>query len=390
MTMAADFREKMIELAGRAVATAPRCANEESTKLFLVVPFISFLGYDPLNPNEVFPEHGADFSEKYKNRVDFAILKGETPIIAIECKTVGAALRDDRGQLRSYFNAAKSVKMGILTDGLMWEFFADSDEPNLMDENPFLSVDLREVAKGKLDESAVEGLKALHKTAFDPENIGAEAKRKHIFNSVLRNIGQLSQDPSEAFCRMLLQQAGITHARQKTIDEYRSVIQRAFREFINQQILQRLDLQNRDTEKPDSIERLLSVKEDSQAGSGSKISTSDLELSVFKWVQHRLAFLVDDDELFSEIQNVKFRDYQGKFVIYYKMERKGRLFDFIERKNPDGIGQYHFVLPEDLNLGVRERSTDTLADLDNDLIKIFRARVTAIGKAAPPSRSQPQ
>jgi hypothetical protein len=58
------------------VNIAPRCTNEESTNPILILPFLNFLGYDDRNPDEVCPEHGADFSEKYKNRVDFAILKG--------------------------------------------------------------------------------------------------------------------------------------------------------------------------------------------------------------------------------------------------------------------------------------------------------------------------
>ncbi|MEP9378861.1 hypothetical protein ABLE91_19245 [Aquabacter sp. CN5-332] len=72
-TVPSDFRERLIDLAKRGVQNAPRCANEESTKMFLVLPLIGFLGYDHLDPNEVFPEHHCDFSEKYKNKVDFAI-----------------------------------------------------------------------------------------------------------------------------------------------------------------------------------------------------------------------------------------------------------------------------------------------------------------------------
>jgi hypothetical protein len=169
--MSDDFRQKVIAFAGRALDMAPRCANEESTKLFLILPFIALLGFDDRNPHEVCPEHAADFSDKYKNRVDFAILKNDTPIIAIECKPVGAALKDDRGQLRSYFNAAPSVKMGVLTDGIVYEFYADSDEPNMMDNTAFLTVDLRQVAKGKVEESVFDGLRGLTKPAFDPENI---------------------------------------------------------------------------------------------------------------------------------------------------------------------------------------------------------------------------
>jgi predicted type IV restriction endonuclease len=35
---------------------------------------LTTLGYDVANPDEVFPEHHADFSEKYQNKVDYAIL----------------------------------------------------------------------------------------------------------------------------------------------------------------------------------------------------------------------------------------------------------------------------------------------------------------------------
>lgn len=157
---------------------AIRCVNEESTKLFLILPFLNLLGYDDRNPDEVCPEHSADFSEKYKNRVDFAILMGEKPVIAIECKAVGLPLKDERGQLRSYFNAAPTVKMGVITDGLIYEFYADSDEPNMMDQNAFLCFDLREIAKGKIENSVDEGLRSLQKINFDPEKYRSRGQEK--------------------------------------------------------------------------------------------------------------------------------------------------------------------------------------------------------------------
>jgi predicted type IV restriction endonuclease len=69
--MTDDFRQALISFANRMTSVAPRCTNEESTKIFLILPFLTVLGYDDRNPNEVCPEHGADFSDKYKNRVDF-------------------------------------------------------------------------------------------------------------------------------------------------------------------------------------------------------------------------------------------------------------------------------------------------------------------------------
>lgn len=373
-----EYRDKLVEFARRAATAAPRCANEESTKMFLVVPMISFLGYDPMDPNEVFPEHHCDFSEKYKNRVDFAIFKAGDPVIAIESKPAGASsLRDDRGQLRSYFNAAKTVKMGILTDGLIWEFYADSDEPNMMDANPFLRFDLREVARGKVDDSALEGLYSLGKSVFDPENIGAEAKRKHIYNSVLAQVATIFAEPPEEFARPLLKKAGIGHISQKALEEYRPLIQGAFREFINRQILHRLDLPKPDQPPPAGT----TPPEPAPVSPGpDPIVTTDRELQVFNWALKRLAFLVRDDALFSEISAIDYKDYQGKFVVFYKMERKGRLFEFLESRTAGG---FRFIFPEESGLSPADVTVQALAEIDAPLLATFKARVAAIAKAPP-------
>ena len=54
-------------------------------------------------------------------------------------------MKDDRGQLKSYFNASPTITLGVLTDGLQYEFYADSDKPNMMDDTAFLKINLREI-----------------------------------------------------------------------------------------------------------------------------------------------------------------------------------------------------------------------------------------------------
>jgi hypothetical protein len=373
--MSEEFRLKIRAFAERTVSLAPRCANEESTKLFLILPFLNFLGYDDRNPDEVCPEHGADFSEKYKNRVDFAILKNDKPVIAIECKTVGMPLKDERGQLRSYFNAAPTVKMGVITDGLVYEFYADSDEPNMMDQNAFLVLDLREVAKGKIENSVDEGLRSLQKSRFDPDNIGAEAKRKLIFQNLVQQIAKLAEEPSEQFVRLLLQNAGLSHVRAKALTEYIDLARSAFREFVSIRILQRLDLPTKGLE----IEKSMSVSE-IQTNEGIQkvddgIVTTEGEMEVFHFVKRRLSFLVKDDYLYEEIDNVEYRDYKGKFVVFYKKERSGRIFDFIE----GGVKKYNFDFGDQAS-GVM--STDKLTDIDTALLTIFTRRVTEMAGPA--------
>ncbi|MBO6037796.1 MAG: type I restriction enzyme HsdR N-terminal domain-containing protein [Acetobacter sp.] len=278
---ASDFDQKFKSFAVRAQELVSHCTNEEATKQFLILPFIEFLGYDTRDPREFVPEYAADFSDKYKNRVDYAILKNKAPIIALECKACGCALKDERGQLRAYFNAVPTIKMGILTDGMIYEFYADSDEPNMMDSKAFFSFNLYDVAKGKIEESTLNGIMSLQKSSFDPDNIGAEAKRNLIFQSLVQQIEELSQNPSEPFVRLLLQGAGLTHGR-KAIVEYTSLTKEAFSTFINLKILQKLDLPQKvqdkmqDIEKPTAPEKIPEKIEVSDPEERQKISLAML------------------------------------------------------------------------------------------------------------------
>jgi hypothetical protein len=97
-----EFRKRALQHASTVFKRAPKIDNEAKTNASLVQPFLALLGYDVANPDEVSPEHHADFSEKYQNKVDYAILHEGKPVIALESKRVGAPMKDDRGQSRGY------------------------------------------------------------------------------------------------------------------------------------------------------------------------------------------------------------------------------------------------------------------------------------------------
>jgi hypothetical protein len=89
---------------------------------------------------------------------------------------------------------------------------------------------------------------------------------------------------------------------------------------------------------------------------------------VLNYVKQRLAFLVKDEAMFREIENIGFRDYQGKFVIFYKRERKGRMLDLVEGEAP----RLRITFAEG-----GEASGDTVStlQLDGPLLAIFAKRV---------------
>ena len=212
------------------------------------------------NPDEVSPEHHADFSEKYQNKVDYAILRAGLPVIAFESKKVNAPLRDDRGQLKSYFNALHSITLGVLTDGLRYEFYADSDKPNMMDDAAFLKLNLKEIdAMGTIEENLLGGVAAIRKDIFNPENVGAEAKRKLLIESIVQTLKAFKESPSNELVHFFLSYGDTgsligLKVTKKVIEKYRQDVREAVDSFVAQEVLARFDYAPKDVVKA-TIER---------------------------------------------------------------------------------------------------------------------------------------
>jgi hypothetical protein len=261
--------------------------------------------------------------------------------------------------------------MGLLTDGLVFEFYADSDEPNMMDANAFLTVNLRDVAGGRLEESVLDGLRSLQKGQFDPENIGAEAKRKLVFQKFLHEITALAEKPNEAFTRMLLKAAGIQHVRDKTLPDFQDLVGAAFREFVNVKILQRLELTRASPPTPPvtQTDALATPTEPTKAEETTP--PSQTELDVLAFVKRRLAFLSEDEKLFDAIEKIGYNDFKGKFVVFYERARSGRLFDFYEggTRGP----KYRFAFADIAEEVTTDKLTGTVIDVP--LLQVFKRRV---------------
>lgn len=75
-----------------------------------------------------------------------------------------------------------------------------------------------------------------------------------------------------------------------------------------------------------------------------------------------------DDNLFDEIENIDYRKYKGKFVVFHRRERAGRLFDFSESKSK----KYTFDFGPEAG---GEVPTDKLLDIDKLLAAAFTRRV---------------
>jgi hypothetical protein len=303
-------------------------------------------------------------------------MRGDEPIIAIECKALGSSKVDDRGQLKRYFNAEKAVKLGILTDGLVYEFFVDSVEPNLMDDSPFMTLDLRAAAAGELTDAVVKGLHALTKTQYDPGTVSESARLGLVYRAFYSYFQREIDNPGEDLTRFLPSQNGIRHIRANALRTYQDLARSAMRDVFAHHLLKKLDLGGVGMAEPKPA--LQAAEATSPNGKGNadapKTEITEVEQSVFDYIRRRLAFLVaGDQELYDRIERIAAKDYQGKFVIYLGMERKGRILDFYEGRNG---GPMKFVFVDDPN----PVETTNVKTLDDRLVASFRRSVAAIGQ----------
>ena len=137
-----EFLDNIKKLGKKVVAQKELLQTEEATKNALVMPFIVALGYDVFDPEEVVPEYVADVGMKKGEKVDYVLIANGEPQMIIECKKANCVLQpEDKAQLHRYFGVLADVRFGILTNGIVYRFYSDIDNDNIMDDDPFLEID---------------------------------------------------------------------------------------------------------------------------------------------------------------------------------------------------------------------------------------------------------
>lgn len=231
-----DLIDQLRLLSSRIAATKDMIQTEEATKNAMIMPFIQLLGYNVFDPMEVTPELIADIGIKKGEKVDYAILRDGKPIMLFECKKSGAELQiQHAGQLFRYFHVTET-RFGVLTNGLIYKFFTDLEQPNKMDETPFFEFNILE-----FKERDVEELKKFAKSAFDVDTILATANDLKYVRAIKNRLAELTAEPSDDFVRLLA--ADLIGNRRFTpaiLEQFRLIAKRSFEQLIGEKINERL------------------------------------------------------------------------------------------------------------------------------------------------------
>ncbi len=209
--------------------------TEEATKTALVMPFISMLGYDIFDPNEVVPEYTADHGTKKGEKVDYAIIKDGKAIILFECKWHGIDLdKEHKSQLYRYFSVTEA-RFAILTNGIIYRFYSDIDEPNKMDSKPFLELNMLDI-----NETVVEELKKFTRSFFDLDKTITIATELKYTNSIKRILSKQINQPSEEFVKFFASQVYPNKLTKSVKQLFEGLVKKALQQFLNDRINERL------------------------------------------------------------------------------------------------------------------------------------------------------
>ncbi len=246
-----DFRERIYALAARVAELREHTCSEEATKNALILPFLHALGYDTSDPRIVEPEFTADVGTKKGEKVDYAIKRDGLPIMLIEAKCCGSPLDQGKAnQLLRYFHTTKSARIGILTDGVVYQFFSDLDQPNVMDSNPFMTFDF-----SAIEDALIPELKKLANDRFDIEaTLAAAQDLKHI-RQLKGLLAKELRDPSDELVRYFARDVHKGHFRSNIIECFREKLRLAFQHHINDTINDRLQTAMQDNAYPEPTEQ---------------------------------------------------------------------------------------------------------------------------------------
>ena len=231
-----EFEDKLAQVARRARDYASSLDTEEATKNALVMPFISqVLGYDVFDPQEVVPEFVADLGLKKGEKIDYAIMREGKVNILVEAKKVGSELSlAHASQLVRYFHTSEA-RIGVLTNGRVWNFYTDLDKANILDERPFLVLDLLDI-----DPVTVPKLEQLAKGSFDLDSVIAAAEELKYVSAIKREISAEMAAPSDELVKVLAKRVYSGYMNAKAVETFTRLTEEAARQYINDRVNARL------------------------------------------------------------------------------------------------------------------------------------------------------
>lgn len=184
--------------------------NEAQTRVVLIDPFLKLLGYTTSNPTEVEVEYVCDIGTKKGEKIDYALKKDNKVVVLIEAKGSHITLDDSHlNQLIRYYGVS-TARIGILTNGLEYRFYADSFRRNVLDTKPFYVFNVLDCT-----DKDVEVLKLFTKENFNVSSAVNYADSASYKQFLLDFLEIQMQNPTDELLNLMLDTSSVSLNKDK-------------------------------------------------------------------------------------------------------------------------------------------------------------------------------
>lgn len=201
----------------------------------------------------------------------------------------------------------------LLTIGLIYRFFTDLDNPNKMDSDPFLSINILDIR-----ENQVRELKKFCKSEFDIDSIFSTASELKYVHEFKNQFAEQVENPSDELTRLFLQGCYTGQKTQAVIEKFRPLLKKALNDYISETMNDKIknalggsggsvSVSEKPTAEPVSTEKDADVSDSNE----SKIVTTEEELEAYFIIKNLLKDVVD-------LQDITYKDTESYINILYK------------------------------------------------------------------------
>jgi len=261
--------------------------NESKTRDYLIEPFFNMLGYNKMDHYS--HEYGLRFGKGSVKKVDMVVtINGKNPVMLVECKKSTSNLSaSNQKQLAKYYDNHKESKIGILTNGIVYEFYAVKwNNDKKLSDKPFLVFDLKDFTRADLDDIA-----NFHIQIFDVRNILEMSEEKYFLDDFNAALTKTLFPVSDELIKAVYQNMGGKRLTDR--------IQKRLGNLINS-----FSLQN-------SVEKIKAMEGKSSA---SGIYTTAEELKAYQIIK---TILVMNPKIKPHSDRIGYKDYKGQFKIVF-------------------------------------------------------------------------
>lgn len=289
--------------------------DETNTRNFLIEPFFEILSYSKMD--DYLHEYIADMGTKRGRRVDMAISFGKSdPTIFVECKKSDAYLNDNHfRQLNEYCLYTSSVKIGVLTNGVRYDFYSRSSNNNtILNEIPFFSFDLQNYS-----DSDIEKLTLFSRNTFDINSILEYADDVMFLSKFDDAFFETLAKPNDDLLKIIYTKMGGKRLTSKVSSQ--------IYELINS----------------NSIQTVLSrIIEKERKDSDSGIITTVDEIKAFNIIKTMI--IMSSKVKDSEADRISYKDYKGSFAIIVDGSSRKKVCSIMLDKNIIEINGQNYEL----------------------------------------------